>query len=147
MQSLERSSVHYHMKQIHFARDILKLDGANASIIAKRVGRSPATVRKWMREGIPKSAQDDCLKAVKRHSSALKAARARASGIGPRASAREKSRSPKKSARIPPKPVRGKPQKIVSRQSSVVSQKGSRSSVVGQKKPKLSDRKPKTDYR
>ena len=123
MQSLERSSVHYHMKQIHFARDILKLDGANASIIAKRVGRSPATVRKWMREGIPKSAQEDCLKAVKRHNAAVKASSSRLSVISSQSEKKRSDRQPKtdnrrpkKSARIPPKAVRGKPQKVVSRQ-------------------------------
>lgn len=163
MQSLERSSVHYHMRQIHFARDILKLDGANASIIAKRVGRSPATVRKWMRDGIPKSAQEDCLKAVKRHNAAVKANSSRSSVIGQKKSYRSSvvgsrstkkkpptrsdrkpktdNRQPKKSARIPPKPVRGKPQKDI----------GHRTSAVGQKRTKpvstLSGRKPTAERR
>src|SRR5271157_4473699 len=59
------------MKQIHYARDILKLDGANASLIAKRVGRSPRTIQKWMRYGIPKGARDDCIAALKRHQRAI----------------------------------------------------------------------------
>ena len=129
MPSPERSSVHYHMKQIHFARHILKLDGANASLIAKRVGRSPATVRKWMREGIPKSAEADCLKALKR------------SGIGRQASGISKKTDFRhRASGISKKGSR----------SSVISQKGPKSrqsSVVGQKKPKSSDRKPKTENR
>jgi hypothetical protein len=155
MQSLERSSVHYHMKQIHFARDILKLDGANASIIAKRVGRSPRTVRKWMREGIPKSAQEDCLKAVKRHNAAVKAASSRSSVIGSQSEKKRSdrkpttdNRKPKKSARIPPKPVRGKPQKDIGHRTSAVSQK---KTAVSQKRTKpvstLSGRKPTAERR
>ena len=166
MQSLERSSVHYHMKQIHFARDILKLDGANASIIAKRVGRSPATVRKWMRDGIPKSAQEDCLKAVKRHNAAVKAASSRSSVVGSRSAEKKPptrsdrkpktdNRRPKKSARIPPKTVRGKTQKDIGRQTSGIGKKA----VVGQKKvierttrvtrrpPSVSGRSPKPEAR
>jgi len=157
MPSPERSSVHYHMKQIHFARHILKLDGANASLIAKRVGRSPATVRKWMREGIPKSAEEDCLKAIKRHSSALKASRSRSSVVGqksqkkPKTSDRklttdnQKLPAPKKSARVPPKAIGGKPKSAVGGRPSAVGGRRSavsrQQSAVGEKR--VSSRKPK----
>lgn len=129
------------MKQIHFAKNILKLDGANASRIAKRVGRSPSTVRKWMREGIPKSAEADCVKALRRAVSKQQTA------IADRQSARiakgsgrtltAERLSTKKSARIAQAPVRGKGRKsVISSQSSVVSQKkkkavGGRQSAVG----------------
>jgi transposase len=49
---------------------ILRLDGGNASRIAKRVGRSEGTVKRWQREGIPRSAYDDVKKALARHASA-----------------------------------------------------------------------------
>ena len=124
------------MKQIHFAKNILKLDGANASRIAKRVGRSPSTVRKWMREGIPKSAEADCVKALNR---AVSHQLSVVSQKGKSKSSDRKqttdNRRPKKSARIPQAPVRGKGRKsVVSSQSSVVSQKKKTTPVV-QAKP------------
>lgn len=65
------------MKREPIPSHILKLDGGNASLIAKRVGKSPATVRKWMRDGIPTSARELCKAAVRRHHGAVKAAKTR----------------------------------------------------------------------
>jgi hypothetical protein len=56
---------------------ILKLDGGNASAIAKRLGRTESTITRWKREGIPKGARDDCIAALKRHENALKAVASR----------------------------------------------------------------------
>ena len=62
------------MKRKPIPSQILKLDGGNASAIGKCVGRSAATVRKWQREGIPKSSRADCVAALVRHQRAAKKA-------------------------------------------------------------------------
>jgi len=69
------------MKRDPIPSHILKLDGGNATLIAKRVGKSPATVRKWMRDGIPASAREVCKAAVRRHQGAVKGAKTRSKGI------------------------------------------------------------------
>jgi hypothetical protein len=69
------------MKRDPIPSHILKLDGGNASLIAKRVGKSPATIRKWMRDGIPASARDICKAAVRRHQGAVKAAKTRSKKV------------------------------------------------------------------
>jgi hypothetical protein len=71
------------MKRVPIPSHILKLDGGNATLIAKRVGKSPATVRKWMRDGIPASAREICKAAVKRHQGAVKAAKTRSKSAKP----------------------------------------------------------------
>lgn len=131
------------MKQIHFAKNILKLDGTNASRIAKRVGRSPSTVRKWMRDGIPKSAEADCVKALKR---AVSRQLSVVSQKGKSKSSDRKqitdNRKPKKSARIPQAPVRGKGGKsVVVPRASGISQKKKTTPVV---RPKPSEVRPKS---
>jgi len=65
------------MKRNPIPSHILRLDGGNASRIAKRVGRSEATVKRWMRDGIPTSAREDCKAALARHQRALQAAKTR----------------------------------------------------------------------
>jgi hypothetical protein len=135
------------MKQIHFAKNILKLDGANASRIAKRVGRSPSTVRKWMRDGIPKSAEADCVKALKR---AVSHQLSVVSQKGKSKSSDRKqitdNRKPKKSARIAQAPVRGKAQKQTSgiglRQEKTASDVGHRQEKKSTPKPEVRRPKP-----
>jgi hypothetical protein len=89
------------MKREPIPSHILKLDGGNASLIAKRVGKSPATIRKWMRDGIPVSAREVCKAAVKRHTAAIKSAKTRAKKAKPIARRTSKKRKAAEPTGIP----------------------------------------------
>jgi hypothetical protein len=93
------------MKRDPIPSHILKLDGGNATLIAKRVGKSPATVRKWMRDGIPASARAACVTAVKRHNGAVKAAKTRAKPKARTAVKREPRRVSKRRAKVQREPT------------------------------------------
>jgi transposase len=93
--------------------NILRLDGGNASAIAKRVGRSAATVKRWMREGIPQAAQADCLKALSRHDASVKAAKTRKQQAKGKSKPRVKTPPPKKAAKKPTQKRVKKPEPTV----------------------------------
>lgn len=90
------------MKRRPVPSQILRLDHGNASKIAHRVGRTESTIRRWQREGIPKSARDDCLKALARHDRAVRGAASRKKALPP-AARKPPSKPVSRPAKLPPR--------------------------------------------
>jgi transposase len=88
--------------------DIWRLDKGDFAKIAKRVGRSESTVRRWKRDGIPKTARTDAKGAVNRHLRAIAVGKVRSIAVR---KVREKLVAP--TVKIRPKAARKVREKLV----------------------------------
>jgi hypothetical protein len=100
------------MKRKPVPSQILKLDGGNASKIARRVGRTESTVRRWQREGIPKSAREDCRKALARREKAIRSAALRKKAVPP-VLRREPQKAVRRPAKAPPRAIKPKQESAI----------------------------------